>query len=798
MILFPDDAAAKTGFDVVRRAVGGLVRSDQGRERIAHWQPVSDIGELRRQLDWVEELAELRASDELIPYEAPPDVRSALRAAAPEHAMLSTGELLDIARLDAVAVRVQAWCRMRSRRIPHTWERVETWVPGRVAREIEQAIDDDGSVRDSASSGLRRVRGALGEARARVRTAAQRALRRASAAGYATEDQPTIRGGRVVIPVRAEARRKVEGFVHDESASGQTVYIEPAEALAWNNDVRTLELEERREMERIRRMLTERVRESRRDLASVSESLAELDEFLARALLAHRLECTRPEMGTSGTLRLRGARNAALMLHFQEDGSGRSVVPMDLDLDSQERMVVISGPNAGGKSVAMKTVGLLALMMAHGLLVPLAPGSRIDLFEALMVDIGDEQSMENDLSTFTSHLTHLKHISEQAGPGTLVLIDEIGTGTDPEAGAAVAQALLEHLLESGARVVATTHFGLLKVFAHEAVGAGNASMKFDEEALEPTYELLSGTPGSSFASEIALRVGLLPGVIDRARALMGSGKVRIDDLLADLLARNRHLESLEAEAEEMKREAEATRREWTGRMDRMEEEASTIREKALREAQDVIKGANRAVERAVREIRESQAGKETTRVARERLTQAREQIDSRSRSLARKRGGKSTAARKPTQDAKPSPGDQVRIDDGDMVGEVMEISEREALVAAGSLQLRVHPDRLTRVGGPRHQQVHVSQPVVATSAAASTRLDIRGKRVDEGASALASFLDTALGANLERVEIIHGKGTGALRQVVADVLEKTPFVAHFEEAPIEAGGAGVTVVTLGG
>lgn len=834
MTIFPADAAEKTGFDVVRRAVEGLVQSDRARTRVARWTPTPDPRELRSELEWVEELLHLRASEEHIPYEAPPDVTSALQAAAPEGAMLSSRELLDVASLVSAAGRVHAWCASRSRRLAGTWARLETWeldgsahsdskvAPGsteaigalEAAGAIGRSIDDDGTIRDAASSELRRIRGALGEARARVRTAAQRALRRASAAGYATEDQPTIRAGRVVIPIRTEARRKVEGFIHDESASGQTVYIEPADALAWNNDVRALELEERRETERIRRELTGLVRASRTPIGQLAEGLAELDEFLARALLAHQLDCVRPEMGTSGTLHLRKARNAALMLHFKADGSGRTVVPMDLDMDEAHRMIVISGPNAGGKSVAMKTVGLLALMLAHGLLVPVAPGSRFDLFSALMVDIGDEQSMENDLSTFTSHLVHLKQISENASEATLVLIDEIGTGTDPEAGAAVAQALLEALLESRARVVVTTHFGPLKVFAHEADGAVNASMMFDQEALEPTYGLKTGAPGSSFASEIASRVGLSREVIERARGLMGSGKVRTDELLADLLVKTRRLEALESDAEQLRRQAETERQTWTERVARADDEAATIREKALREAQGVVKGANRAVERAVREIRESQADKETTGKARERLARTREQIDARSRSLEKKRP-RSDKADKPDKRGKHvkrdnagsgieagsettplAVGDQVRVDDGGMVGEVMELSDREVLLAAGSLQLRVHPNRLTKVGGPRRQQVHVRQPAMATSTTASTRIDLRGQRVDEAAATLTTFLDTALGANLERVEIVHGKGTGALRQVVAEVLDSTPFVAHFEEAPIEAGGAGVTLVML--
>jgi DNA mismatch repair protein MutS2 len=677
-------------------------------------------------------------------------------------------------------------------------------LPTAIVDAIGRAIGDDGNVLDSASPELGRIRRALLNTRNQVRESALRALRAAIAAGWATEEQPTLRAGRMVIPVRAEARRKVQGFVHDVSATGQTVYIEPAASLELNNDVRALELDEVREVERIRRHLTDAVRTHRSALGAAVRILARLDLWMAKARVAHRMDASMPNVGTDGTVDVKGARSASLLLHFEAEGKGRPVVPFTLQMGPERTMIVISGPNAGGKSVAMKAVGLMAAMVAHGLLLPVHPGSRFDLFDALMVDIGDEQSLEDDLSTFSSHLTNLTHILDVSTPSTMVLIDEAGTGTDPEAGGAIAQAVLEALVERGARTVVTTHFGPLKVFAHDRAHVENASMVFDQERLAPTYRLEIGLPGSSFAAEIADRVGLPTSIIRRARELMGGGRLRADALIAELVSKVAAAQEHERETARAHREVEAQRRQLEERLASVREEAESVRTRALAEAESIVKGANRLVERTIREIKESQAARAQTEAARSRLESAQESMQSQIERRARKQK-KSTTERRgtsgdPAESGTLAVGDQVRIDEGEAVGEVLSISEKDVVVALGSMHVRAKADRLTRVGGKKKQEVRVRQTGTASGRASiqdvSTRLDIRGFRVEEASAAVVPFLDRALAAGLDQVHILHGKGTGALRMAVQDILDTTPHVADHNEAPLDEGGAGVTVVHL--
>ncbi|MEQ9103972.1 MAG: Smr/MutS family protein [Rhodothermales bacterium] len=805
MIPYPASAWQKVGFDAVRRAVRDEIRSEAGEGVFDAWSAFRSVDAVRAEMRRVAELQAVLESDERIPFESTPDVTDALRRAAPRDAMLAVEDLLDVARLIQVAAQVRAWFAGAPNRCPNVREDLlELDVPAALVGTIGQAIGDDGSVLDTASPELGRIRRALLNTRNQVRESALRALRAAIAAGWATEEQPTLRAGRMVIPVRAEARRKVQGFVHDVSATGQTVYVEPAASLDLNNDVRALELEEVREVERIRRHLTDAVRTHRHALAAAVQIMARLDLWLAKARVAHRMDASMPDVGTDGRVDVKGGRSASLVLHFETEGKGRPVVPFNLRMGPDCAMIVISGPNAGGKSVAMKAVGLMAAMVAHGLLLPVHPGSRFDLFDALMVDIGDEQSLEDDLSTFSSHLTNLTHILAESTPSTLVLIDEAGTGTDPEAGGAIAQAVLEALVDRGARTVVTTHFGPLKVFAHDREGVENASMMFDQARLAPTYRLEVGLPGSSFAAEIADRVGLPASIIHRARELMGDGRLRADALIAELVSKVAAAERHERETARAYREVEEQRRKLEERLSSVREEAEVMRTQALAEAEGIVKGANRLVERTIREIRESQAAREQTEAARSRLVEARENVQSRIKGQAGKQK-KQTSGRRVADVGRPgtgtlSIGDQVRIDGGEAVGEVLSMSGKEVVVALGSMHVRAKPDRLTKVGGKKKQEVRVRQVGTTAGGASiqdvSTRLDIRGFRVDEAAAAVVPFLDRALAAGLDRVDILHGKGTGALRLAVAELLDATPHVADHHEAPLDEGGAGVTVVRL--
>jgi DNA mismatch repair protein MutS2 len=448
-----------------------------------------------------------------------------------------------------------------------------------------------------------------------------------------------------VIPVRAEARRKVPGFVHDVSGSGQTVYVEPAAVLDLNNEVRELEAERGREVRRILQAATQHLRSRLPQVQAGLDVLARLDELQARARLSNELDALVPELNADGLVRIVRGRNPALALHFRqqaaEGGAPRAVVPLDLELSDARRTLVVTGPNAGGKSVALKTTGLLCLMASCGLPVPAAPGTSLPLFRALYVDLGDQQSIENDLSTFTSHLANLRRMLAEADAGSLVLIDEAGTGTDPSEGGALAQAALEALTARGARTLATTHHGTLKAFAHEAEGVENASMQFDQATLTPTYVFQMGVPGSSYAFEIAQRVGLDELVLARARDLVGEGKTALEDLIATFEARTQALaEELEAASSEARR-AEQARKSFEGRDRALKERQAEIERAALADADRLLAEANARVERTIREIKEAQAAQEQTREARERLE--------------RFKGRSSAASRRPAPAAWPPP-----------------------------------------------------------------------------------------------------------------------------------------------
>ncbi|NNF03591.1 MAG: endonuclease MutS2 [Rhodothermales bacterium] len=820
-MIIPASAAGKLGLDVLEDRLAALTLSDAAREKATSWGPIGDLEAVRAELARVSELAEAIEFDDPLPLKAVPDLQPALERSRPEGAALDFGDLNEIRRAAETSRLVRSFFERRASKYPAVWASVnELEDTVQLEDGIRAAVDDAGTLRDDASAELRRIRSGLSDARTAARNHVAKALAKASNDGYAAEDQPTIRGGRMVIPIRAEAKRKIEGFVHDVSSTGQTVYIEPAGALEMNNRVRELELEESREIERIRRRLTDLVRSARGPLGRNIHLLHELDFRRAKARLSSELDAVVPEVGADGIIDFTGGRNPALVLHFARLGGDRTVVPLDFRIGADVRTVVISGPNAGGKSVAMKAVGLMAAMIGRGMPVPVDPGSRFDLFSPIFVDIGDEQSLADDLSTFTSHMRNLARVLEEANDDSLVLMDEAGTGTDPDAGGAVAQAALERLTACGARTIVTTHYGSLKVFAHETDGVENASMEFDRERLAPTYRFQPGMPGSSYASEIADRVGLPESITKRARELLASDRLRAEDLIRSLEERTAELDRKLTELSNERARIDEHRGELESRVRRLQEERDDIRAEAHAEADRILSDANRAVERTIREIRESEAEKERTRQARERLESDRERLDERADRVDRRRRSRRDSAtrpqrtpdagdgergnrQKPTRESADDPiaeGDRVRIDDQQTVGEVVSVSEREAVVAFGSMQLRTDPSRLTKVGSRPEQKVtvrHSGQGGRLSVQDVKRRIDIRGQRVNEAVGQVTAFLDRAMAAGLDRVEILHGKGTGALRRAVQEYLDTYAGVTGYEDAPWEEGGPGVTIVNLG-
>ncbi|MEM8488742.1 MAG: endonuclease MutS2 [Bacteroidota bacterium] len=809
MKTYPASVEEKLGFDVLRARLAGYLLSPMGRSYLDAQQPADDPAGIREALAQVAAFQDIFRFDDTAPLYPVGDIRPQLKQLVPEGATTEPDVLLQIRRVLELLRTLRGFFADRKEQYPGLFEILAPVVPlPAVEKRIAEIVEDDGSIKDSASPELRRLRKKRVAAQSRLRSNLMAELHKSMGEGFTTEAQPTLRSGRMVIPVRAEAKRKVKGFVHDVSATGQTVYIEPASCLELNNEIRSIEAEEHHELRRIMLEVASMVRQHLPEIRIGLDIFGEIDLIQAKARLSNTLEAYCTQVSDSGEIDIRAGRNPVLQLHLlaqQDTEAARNLVPLDLKMDKATRTLILTGPNAGGKTVAMKTVGLFALMLAYGMPLPADELSAFPIYSQLVVDLGDEQSIENDLSTFSSHVANLRHMTTTADDSTLVLIDEAGTGTDPAEGAALAQIIFETLTEKGATTIATTHHGALKVFAHNTPLVENGSMQFDQESLTPTYKLLMGIPGSSYAFEIASRMGLDNGILEQSRALLGTQASRMEDLLTSLEARNMSLESRLKDAEEALRSADEERTKYKELFDALEAQREHIKGKALEEAEAVISKANAQIERTIREIKESQAAKSTTREARAELASLKEKLDREKAQNTRKqqRRKKSQVKSKPT--SRPQQplqvGDQVVLDGGNSAAELLELSGKNAVIMAGSMHMRVKVSRLTKVGGPKKQQVTVRQVQAANSGGLSAlqarqRIDLRGKRVEAALSEVMKLIDDAIATNLSRVEIVHGKGTGALRHAIHDYLNSSQDVERFEDAPWEEGGPGVTYAFL--
>ena len=819
MVVRPDSALDVLGFESIRARVAALLESEDARRLWLSLLPANSTNEARSRLQATAEFQFLLRSKEPVRVGEAFRPDAMLARARPRASMLEVEEirhLADLAR-DAEALRSYA-SRCRSD-APRLWSVAGNIVPlPDFVNAVESAIDERGFVRDDASPRLRSIRRSIGKAESSLRASLDRALANARSGGFDGGDQPTVRNGRMVIPVRVEAKRKVAGFVHDISSSGQTAFIEPQESLDLNNELNELRADEKREIRAILMALTDSVRETESAIRVNAGVLLELDVVRALAEFANSFDGIVPDISEGLRIELRGARHPILLLRaLDESGSleqaSRQVVPLELELGESCNTLVLSGPNAGGKTVVLKTVGLFVLMVAHGLPVSAAPHSILPYPSKLMLDIGDEQSVENDLSTFGARVVRLRDIAEHADSETLVLIDEAGTGTDPNEGAALAQAVLEWLSDVGALTVASTHHQRLKVFAMEHPRVANGSMLVDPDSLEPTYRFQAGTAGSSFGLVIARREGLPEKVIQRAESLAGDASVRLDSLLAEQAEHLDRLRDERAEARQARDAAKAESAAVAQRAEELERKGRIARERAAREARNLVEAANARIEKTIREIKESGADKKKTRDARVELESFRQEMDSRAGEDER-----SPEPKTQRDDGGPlEPGDQVVLDGGSSAAEVVSVGQRKIEISTGSMRMRVDRSRLTKVGRAPGQRTSVKRSGVSSSLqggqgssatrrnrgrqselpeAVPLRLDLRGERVDEAVWRVTRHVDAAITGGLHEVEILHGKGTGALRRAIREYLSTRPDVASFDDAPMQQGGDGVTVVRL--
>lgn len=787
-MIYPDQLEEKLGFDHVRQAIRGYCSSPAGQRRVDDARFLTDYEGLLTLLKQTAEFRQILEKGEAFPSRHFYDPDDWYPKIFPEGNYLDEHELLDLARaLETVSACVKFFRQQRDV-YPTLSALAERVVTGDALAELVfSKIDDRALLKDSASSELRSIRKRLREEQSRLRKLSEQIFARAVAEKWVPDGAlPTIREGRTVIPILAEHKRRIRGFVLDESATGQTVFMEPAEMLDANNEIRECEHAEKREVIRILKGLTSAIREQYDDLSIAFTFLTEIDFVRAKARYAIAVDAHLPDVRKGPVLALRRARHPLLYVSLK---GKRGIVPLDIDLNGEDRMLLVSGPNAGGKSVCLKTVGLLQYMLQCGLLIPADPDSIMGIFDGIFLDIGDQQSIENDLSTYSSHLRAMNVFLRKANDHSMILIDEMGSGTDPNFGGAIAQAILHALLEKKVWGVATTHYYNLKVFAGQHDGIRNAAMRFDEEHMAPLYVLDIGKPGSSFALEIARKTGLPSGTLDEAGRLVGKELAGLETLMRRMEREQQDLRERQRLAEVREAELSRSLEKYTALSAELDAKKKEILARAKAEAQQLINETNRQIEKTIRHIRENRAEKKETQRVRKGLQELKSRISP---------PGDVT----PSQLAPLKEGDYVRITGQDGRGLIESIRGKNALVRFGEIKSLVALSKLEKApgGGGGESRSRKSEPgfsLLEKRTSFNSLLDLRGKRVDEVAPLLDQFMDTAILLGAEELRILHGKGEGVLRKFVRDHLKRYREVASVSDEHIERGGDGITIVELG-
>lgn len=821
-MIYPSNFEQKTGFDKVRLLVSDKCLSPLGKERVAAMSFSTDYAFISNELDLVDEFVKIQQGETDFPANYFFDVRYSLKRIRPEGTWMDEKELFDLKRsLQTIHDIIRFFQPGEDEEIKYpalTALAGDTLVFPQLVGRIDTILDKFGKVKDSASPELQTIRREMTITMSNISRNLQSILRAAQSEGVVEKDvTPTMRDGRLMIPVAPAFKRKIKGIVHDESASGKTVFIEPESVVEANNRIRELEGEEKREIIRILTDFTNFVRPLVPDILQSYEFLADIDFIRAKALFAIEIQGIRPVV--EDKQQLDWARAIHPLLYLSLKKQHKEVVPLDIELTTEKRLLIISGPNAGGKSVCLKTVGLLQYMLQCGLLVPMHESSRTGLFEHLFIDIGDEQSIENDLSTYSSHLTHMKYFVRNCNERTILLIDEFGSGTEPQIGGAIAEALLNRFNQHKSFGVITTHYQNLKHFAEDTPGIVNGAMLYDRHLMQPLFKLAIGNPGSSFAIEIARKIGLPEDVIAEASEKVGMDYINMDKYLQDIVRDKRYWESKRQNIRQREKKLEDIIARYEKDLSEVNSQRKEIVREAKAEASRILSDANARIENTIREIKEAQAEKERTKQARQELqsfkdsvSDAQEEDDKLARKMAKLKERAERKKQKQKVSAQPvfnrdviEVGDAVRLKGQTSVGTVMELQEKQATVAFGMIKSTVKLDRLEKVS--KNQIKKEIQKSTFVSEQTSDQMhekrlhfkqeiDVRGMRGEEALQTVTYFIDDAIQVGAQQVRILHGTGTGILRQLIREYLRSVPGVRSFHDEHVQFGGAGITVVEL--
>ncbi|MEK3661689.1 endonuclease MutS2 [Paenibacillus sp. FSL H8-0261] len=765
-------------------------QTSMGRMTAEQLRPSGDFEGVKKLLQATDEAANVDRLKGIPSFGGISDIRAALKRAS-IGGMLGTTELLAVGTTIGGARRVKRFLAAM-----HEEEKIEFLFSlsdvlseqKHVEDAIRLCIDENADVLDTASSELATIRRELRGGETRIREKLDSMIRSSSVAKMLQDQLVTIRGDRFVIPVKAEYRAHFGGIVHDQSGSGATLFIEPESIVAMNNKLRETRLREEREIEIILHRLTALVADIAEEMTYDIDILGELDFIFSKARLARDMKATQPRMNDRGYLKLRKGRHPLI--------PAEHVVPLDVELGNQYSSIIVTGPNTGGKTVTLKTIGLLSLMSMSGLFIPAEEGSQMCVFDAIYADIGDEQSIEQSLSTFSSHMTNIISILRRMTPKSLILLDEVGAGTDPAEGSALAIAILEHIHRTECRMVATTHYSELKAYAYERKGVINASMEFDVQSLSPTYRLLIGVPGRSNAFAIAERLGLPGAILEHARGEVKEEDLRVEHMIASLEENRLGAEQEHERAESIRREVEELRSRQQQELEKLESQRDKRLEKAEKDASAILEKARKEAEEIISDLRRL-AMEEGASVKEHKLIEARRRLDEAEPSPRKK-----AATRKPAKTPRTiGPGDEVKVDSLNQKGFVVELSgSKEALVQFGIMKMKVSLDDLELLSS---KAASVPTPLRQATTVKRSRdenirreLDLRGTNLEEAIMETDRFIDEAFLGNLGQISIIHGKGTGVLRTGIQEYLRKHRHVKSYRLGNYNEGGAGVTVAEL--
>ena len=851
-MIYPKNFESKIGFDEIGQILKGLCLSTLGKENVDKIAFSADCEYINEQMEQIREFRRLQQAAEQMPMNYFFDVRQSIVRIRLENTHLEEDELFDLRRSLETIGGIVTFLNKNS----GDEEKPEYAYPAlhrltadvqtfpAIIRRIDSILDKYGKIKDSATMTLAGIRHEMEQTSGSISRTLYTILHSAQRDGLVAQDvAPTMRDGRLVIPVAPGLKRRIKGIVHDESATGKTVFIEPTEVVEANNKIRELEAAERREIIRILTVFSDELRPHVQELLNSYHFLGEIDLIYAKAQMAEQMQAFEPTVTDQPHIDWIRAIHPLLQRSLSKQD--KKVVPLDIILTKEKRLLIISGPNAGGKSVCLKTVGLLQYMLQCGLSIPIGDRSTTGIFEDIMIDIGDEQSIADDLSTYSSHLLNMKHMMKQAHAKTLLLIDEFGGGTEPTIGGAIAEAVLKQFWKKEAFGVITTHYQNLKHFAEDHPGVVNGAMLYDRHQMQALFQLSIGQPGSSFAIEIARKTGIPEEVISDASEIVGQDYIQSDKYLQDIVRDKRYWEGKRQTIHQQEKSLEGRIQRYDTNIEEIERERKAILKRAQQQAEELLSEANRRIENAIREIKEAQAEKEHTRIIREELQEFRQQVTSddtrglmSEEDFARKlqqleerkarkaqRKNEKSAQQKATSEKlaerakavlndknRPlQPGDSVRIKGTNSVGEIEVIQGKQVTVIFGGLRSKVKMEQLERAekqktnsddGASKHSHLAIQTSHMTRATMEDRRqnfhqdLDVRGMRGDEAVDTVMHFIDDAILVGLSRVRILHGTGSGILRQLIRQYLHTVPNVKSAKDEHVQFGGAGITVVDL--